>query len=387
MSGTATPDAVYRQPSAVSWGAPHLEVFMFNSQGDVLWKHKGMDAESTDTDVGWAEGLDAFTVIDTAASTSQHAPVLFTRANEYTNVFIVSGEQTGASWLKEHNSTMQWYPNGTVDYWYNVVQEVSTAPGITTWTELQMCLFFIGDVSDGWELWWNIWETDSTLGDGSSALRDADWSNFTSLSVAGNFESYTPTALSWGSQRIDVFMVGRDDHELYHQYYEDTGFMDLPESLGGYVTSRPVAVNTSRSRIDLFARGGDSGLWWLPFDGGYAGIWGNWTGISHNDDASTPVIRGEPFAILHDDVISVFAWSDEGNLLHKKMKWEDDNKWQPEMGMNHVANGLIGPPSVMQYLPGRLEIFAHIEGNLLGYMTWDYTTDTWSGWQSLGSVD
>jgi hypothetical protein len=332
------------------------------------------------------EALDPFTVIDSAAFQSQHATVLFTRANEYTNVFVVSGEQTSGSFYREHNTTMEWYSNGTVDYWHDIVYEISTASGITTRIDTQTILFFIGDTSDGWELLWNIWETNSTVGDGSSVL-SAAFTNFSSLSIFGNFQSYTPTALSWGLQRMDVFRVGRDDYELSHQYCEDTGFLTEPESLGGYVTSRPVAVNATRGRIDVFARGGDSGLWWLPFHGGAAGTWGNWTGISHSDDVAIPIVHGEPFAIVHDEFIRLFTWSDDRNLLHKKMMWEDDNKWEPEVGMNHVANGLVGPPSVMQYLPRRLKIFAYIKGDVLGYMTWDYTTDTWRGWQSLGSVN
>lgn len=388
MLGSATPDSIYLIPTAVSWGAPHLEVFAFTSQGRTVWKYKDIDSTSADTDAGWAQSANEFVYLESVAAPVQHAPVIFTRGGEYTNLFFANGEQTGDVLLKEHNSTMEWYPNGTTDWWNYVVRDISTAPGITTWLETEMILFAIGSIEYNWNLFYFIWNTNSTEGDGLSAARTEDWTgNWTRL--GGVCESYTPTVLSWGSQRMDVFVVDREDHTLQHEYYEDTDFQGTFESLGGYLTSRPVAVNATRGRIDVFALGGDSGLWWLPFDGGYAGSWGNWTGISHSADGTSPVIRGEPAAIVHDDIVSVFAWSDEGKLLYKKLSWQDD-VWEPQLGMEEVGEGLIGPPSVMSYLPGRLEVFAHIDGNVLGYRSWNYETNTWTpeaGWENLGVIE
>ena len=104
------------------------------------------------------------------------------------------------------------------------------------------------------------------------------WSDY--FDFGGTWSTFAPTAVSWGQDRIDVFLVGPVDHSLYHIYWDGSSWHppNSFESLGGYCTSRPIAVSWASGRIDIFVRGGDAGLWHLSYSNG----WSNWTSISGN---------------------------------------------------------------------------------------------------------
>ena len=90
------------------------------------------------------------------------------------------------------------------------------------------------------------------------------WQPWTSL--GGIMYSGTgPAASSWGSGRLDVFVVGTD-LGLWHQGYN--GAWSGWESLGGILTSSPAAASPASGKIDVFVRGTDSGLWETTYSGG-----------------------------------------------------------------------------------------------------------------------
>jgi 3D (Asp-Asp-Asp) domain-containing protein len=67
------------------------------------------------------------------------------------------------------------------------------------------------------------------------------------------------TAVSWGSNRIDIFVKGTDN-ALWHKWWDGSRWGGW-ESLGGVLTSAPGAVSWGSNRIDVFARGTDNALW------------------------------------------------------------------------------------------------------------------------------
>jgi hypothetical protein len=385
MSGTATADNVYTIPTAVSWGAPHLELFTFTEQGQMLWKYKPPSSSGNGDTAAWAQGDIGFQVVDAVASLYQHSPVVFTRGNHYTNVYVRNGETLGTLYEKEHDENMEWYPGGNADNWTIRANDISSAPGIATWTETEMNFFYIASDKI---LTYFSWDTNYTTLDGLSTGRVSNWGGTKTLS--GLWEAYRPAVLSWGSQRLDVFVVNPEDNALYHNYYSDEGFQPSFAKLGGHLISPPVAVNATRGRIDVFARGGDSGLWWKSFDDGAGGSWGEWTGISQGYNGTGLKIRGEPTAIVHEDLISVFAWSENSTLLHRRLSWKD-NTWEPADGMDEVASGLDGPANAIHYIQTQLDVFAHTNGQM-GHKIWDISSNTWSpkepdNWELLGAVN
>src|SRR5450755_1874277 len=100
------------------------------------------------------------------------------------------------------------------------------------------------------------------------------------LRLRRNLVHVCPTAVSWGLDRIDLFLVDPVDQSLHHIYWGGSSWQppSSSESLGGYCTSQPIAVSWASGRIDIFVRGGDAGLWHLSYSDG----WSSWTSISGN---------------------------------------------------------------------------------------------------------
>ncbi|MGZ4905037.1 MAG: hypothetical protein ACXV5F_08430 [Halobacteriota archaeon] len=91
-----------------------------------------------------------------------------------------------------------------------------------------------------------------------------------------------PAVSSWGKNRLDVFVKGRDGN-LWHEWYDNGKVQDW-ESLGGgyitdpatgrtaYVDSNPAAVTSGWQRIDVFVKGSDGQVWQKS----YGGRWDSW---------------------------------------------------------------------------------------------------------------
>ena len=78
-----------------------------------------------------------------------------------------------------------------------------------------------------------------------------------------------PAAVSWGHNRIDVFINGPQD-ALWHKWWN--GKWSGWESLGGVLTSAPTVSSWSENRLDIFARGTENSLIHKWYDGG----WSHW---------------------------------------------------------------------------------------------------------------
>lgn len=81
--------------------------------------------------------------------------------------------------------------------------------------------------------------------------------------------SDNPTAVSWGPNRLDIFVTGKD-HAVYHkvsdgakQWYPSlTGWEDL----GGVFYESPTVVSWGPGRLDIFVRGEDHAVWHKAWD-------------------------------------------------------------------------------------------------------------------------
>src|SRR5947207_3158211 len=77
-------------------------------------------------------------------------------------------------------------------------------------------------------------------------------------SLGGTLTSI-PEAVSWGPNRLDIFVVGTDS-ALWHRWWDGSQWGGW-QSLGGILKSPPTAVSWGPNRIDVFAVGTDSALW------------------------------------------------------------------------------------------------------------------------------
>jgi hypothetical protein len=82
----------------------------------------------------------------------------------------------------------------------------------------------------------------------------------------------TPAVVSWGPNRIDVFMRG-GGNELVHKWYD--GDWRPWENLGGTLPTDPAVTSLGPGHLQVFGIAGDRQLWTLEFQG----WWSNWTPI------------------------------------------------------------------------------------------------------------
>ena len=76
-----------------------------------------------------------------------------------------------------------------------------------------------------------------------------------------------PLVTSWGTGRLDVFVIGTDGL-LWHRYY-DSGWPGW-EGLGVRLDPRTAVVSWGPNRADIFTRGTTGELWHTWYDGGWA---------------------------------------------------------------------------------------------------------------------
>jgi spore germination protein YaaH len=88
----------------------------------------------------------------------------------------------------------------------------------------------------------------------------------------GGVIASAPGAVSWGPNRVDVFARG-GDNALWHRSWDGTSWQPW-ESLGGVFSYEPDVSSCAIGSLDVFVVGADGGIWRKNFS---AGVWGPWT--------------------------------------------------------------------------------------------------------------
>jgi hypothetical protein len=115
---------------------------------------------------------------------------------------------------------------------------------------------------------WHNWTVDAAL----------DWAGWSSL--GGSIASSPVVANNSGTGNVIVSGLGTDSSIWYTAHPNGSGWTPFA-SLGGFLTSDPGAAFDSNGSAEIFARGGDNGLWYnkgavgAPFSfGGWATLGG-----------------------------------------------------------------------------------------------------------------
>ncbi|HEV3470930.1 MAG TPA: M43 family zinc metalloprotease, partial [Pyrinomonadaceae bacterium] len=123
---------------------------------------------------------------------------------------------------------------------------------VVSWGPDRLDLFVVGTDRALYHKWWG----------GSS------WGpSLTGYERQGGVILSPPEVASWGPNRLDVFVVGTD-RALYHKWWNGSSWgpsLTGYERQGGVIVSRPRAVSWGPDRLDLFVVGTDSALyhkWW-----------------------------------------------------------------------------------------------------------------------------
>jgi hypothetical protein len=226
---------------AVSWGSGHLEIFTrstTNSLGSGPLLHKWWLGSWGPSQTGW-ETLDSSTAPATffAVSHSPNRMDLFRTL--VSNKAISRRSFNGSGWSG-------WYG---MNNWLSI-----NTPYAVSWGANRIDLFVRG--------------TDGAIGTINTSNGGSSWSGWSSLG-AGNMQGplaspwpASPSAVSWGSGRLDIFEVEQYTR-VFHKWYQNGwgGWDDLGGNFSvpgpGSIQYPPQAISWGFSRIDLFQLNGD----------------------------------------------------------------------------------------------------------------------------------
>src|SRR5690242_2531297 len=153
------------------------------------------------------------------------------------------------------------HPGCSGDYACGYVDFVS-APAVSTWPGGHQDVFVLAQDLH------HLLHTNRTTTNRGQTLWDL-------VSVA-NFAG-DPAAVSWGPNRIDLFIQDSDGKSLVHKVYD--GYWHSWEDLGGAILYSPAVASMSAGRLDVFVIGTDHQLWTKVFDNGQWSGWGPLGGL------------------------------------------------------------------------------------------------------------
>jgi hypothetical protein len=113
---------------------------------------------------------------------------------------FITGGNDNTVYHKWHTNNATWSPDG-IDSWEPRSQfSAGTAPAAVSWGPDRMDVFVLSAAAS--DLYQQGW--DSTNG-------WYDW-----YRLGGNWTNYVPTVVSWGQNRLDAFVVDPKTNEMYH---------------------------------------------------------------------------------------------------------------------------------------------------------------------------
>jgi hypothetical protein len=203
-----------------------------------------------------------------------------------------------------------------------------------------------------------------------------DWDHWGSgwENLGGNPDGYV-SAVSWGHNRIDVFIRSYPDGAILHKYWNGSGWYPIGkwENLGGISEGQISAVSWGPNRLDIFVRARSTRAvhhrcwdWdhWHPTDG--------WESLGGDSDGYVSAVS------WGHNRIDVFIRSyPDGAILHKYWNgsgWYPIGKWE---NLGGISEGQI---SAVSWGPNRLDIFVIGTDGALYHRYWDG-----SGWNPIGN--
>ena len=180
--------------------------------------------------------------------------------------------------------------------------------------------------------------------------------------------------------QVDVFVRGGTDDNLHHDWHTNLLPTWQEENLGGTLTSAPTAVSWGSDRLDVFAKGTDNALWHKWWGGG---PWSGWESLGgdlvSNSAPSSPLGGFGPVVTSWaPGRLDVFARGTDSQLWHRFYAggW---SSWEPLGGV------LASSPGGVSWGPNRIDVFCRgtDTAGAVWHKWWDGAT--WNGWESLSA--
>jgi hypothetical protein len=251
-------------PAASLNGNGDLEVFVLGSDGSLWTTAQSSPGGSFSGWRGLGQSLTSDPAVTTDAMGSLH---VFAAGNDH------------ALWTIAETS-----PGGSFGGWTSLGGTILHNPAAITNTSGSIEVFVVGTDNGVW----HNWTVDAGF----------DWAGWSSLggSIAGS-----PVAvLNTANGTAAVSGLGADSSIWYTAHPSGSGWTPFA-SLGGYLTSDPAAAFDSSGSLELFARGGDNGVWYVIGAPGAPFTFGSWAGLGGT------INNGPTARINQDGRIAVFV--------------------------------------------------------------------------------
>jgi hypothetical protein len=233
-----------------------------------------------------------------------------------------------------------------------------------------------------------LWKVRTAAGGWSPS--QSGWTTLDSTVQVATF-----TALAHSSNRIDIFKRS-SDNQLRRKYYNGTSW--LPTAWGGIPTwggmsgglalETPYAVSWGPNRIDVFVRGSDHNVWIDSTDD--AGT--NWTGWNFLGRGPSTTVDAYAVSAVSWGPNRLDLFTEESAQLYYKA-WNGTN-WSPgqtdtwqNLGYIPTAGFVYGyPPLPVSWGPNRIDLFVYS----VGVVSHKWTNDgvSWgpsqTTWENLG---
>jgi len=222
--------------------------------------------------------------------------------------------------------------------------------------------------------WPNFTNPIATASSTNAGPPAAGWTAWNPL---GNNTSTPPTAVSWGSGRIDLFTAGADN-AVWHKWYANNawnpGTTPYWESQGGASTVQGQAVSTwGANHLDVFeVRTSPANT---VYQKTYDNVWGSWQPIIGLPGTLT--IVGKPSAVSWGQGrIDLFVRASDNALWHNwyQSGW---HSWES------LGGTLASAPSAASWGYGHLDVFVRDTTNGISHK-WYSPYYGWSAWASIG---
>ncbi|KAM3093174.1 M12 family metallopeptidase [Phormidesmis sp. 146-12] len=178
----------------------------------------------------------------------------------------------------------------------------------------------------------------------------SDWEN-----LGGQLAS-APTAVSWASNRIDVFAQGKNNR-LWHKVWDGTRWGDWMEDPTGVMSSAPAVTSWRANRLDVFVRGETGELWHKAWG---ESKWSDWENLGGQLASAPAAVSWAP------NRLDVFAQGKNNRLWHKVYS---ENQWGA--WMEDPKGVMSSAPGVASWRANRLDVFVRGDGEELWHKAWD----------------
>jgi hypothetical protein len=181
-----------------------------------------------------------------------------------------------------------------------------------------------------------------------------DWDHWGSgwENLGGNPDGYV-SAVSWGHNRIDVFIRSYPDGAILHKYWNGSGWYPIGkwENLGGISEGQISAVSWGPNRLDIFVIGTDGALYHRYWDGSGWNPIGNWENLHGEiEKHSISTTSWGP------NRLDIFVRGTDGALYHKY--WNGSHWGTSLEGYQTLGGQSDGKISAVSWGPNHLDLFA-----------------------------